>query len=204
LAPASAKAIAVLLEPLCWVYGTPVNWENAAGIYIDMLRQPETVIAEAVRQHIQTSRWFPKPAELLDLCKELRWPLEAELEDAQAALEWAKSPEFGRTKAQLMAERRTMYGENVGSNWDEWFNMVLGYVPPVPTPPDPAMLAVLRPGPRRIELPPISRERWEAAQKHPHGHDPVLAHALTPARSPGDSRLRSGTACTRATRPSSR
>jgi hypothetical protein len=135
LEPASAKEIAVLLKPLCELHRRELS-ELVAGIYIDTLRQPATVIAAAVRQHIETSKWFPQPSELLDLCKELRWPLERELENARAELEWTKDPAFGRTKAQLMAECRVMYGQYASALDTEWMLWHLGTAPPVPPPPE--------------------------------------------------------------------
>jgi hypothetical protein len=135
LEPASAKEIAVLLKPLFELHRRELS-ELAAGIYIDTLRQPATVIAAAVRQHIETSKWFPMPSELLDLCKQLRWPLEAELENAQTEIQWTKDPAFGRTKAQLMAECRMMYGQYASALDTEWMLWHLGTAPPVPPPPE--------------------------------------------------------------------
>jgi hypothetical protein len=126
----------VQLKALFDVYNRELS-ELAAGIYIDMLRrEPASVIPAAVRRHIETSKWFPQPSELLDLCRELRWPLEVELENAQAEVEWTKNPAFGRTKAQLMAERRVMYGEYATAEDTEWMLWHLGTAPPVPPPPE--------------------------------------------------------------------
>ena len=135
-APASVEEIAVQLKVLCDIYNRELS-ELAAGIYIDMLRrEPASVIAAAVRRHIETSKWFPHPSELLGLCQELRWPLEVELENAQAEVQWTKNPAFGRTKAQLMAECRVMYGQYATAEDTEWMLWHLGTAPPVPPPPE--------------------------------------------------------------------
>jgi hypothetical protein len=157
-APASVEEIAVQLKALCDIYNRELS-ELAAGIYIDILRQPASVIAAAVRRHIETSKWFPQPSELLDLCQELRWPLEVELENVQAEVQWTKDPAFGRTKAQLMAECRVMYGQYATAEDTEWMLWHLGTAPPVPPPPehlsDEARAA--------IEI--QTRAEWEAKQQ---------------------------------------
>jgi hypothetical protein len=159
LAPASVKEIGVLLQQLCELHKRELS-ELVVRIYIDVLReQPATVIAAAVRQHIATSKWFPRPSELLDLCKSLRWDLEVELDNAQAEVRWSYGPAFGRTKTQLMAQRRKLYGENLGPLWDEWFNMMLGEVPPSPAPREHLSAEALA----TIEM--RTRAEWEAEQQ---------------------------------------
>jgi hypothetical protein len=141
LAPASAKETVPSLQRLCAVYGPPPGWEIGAGIYLDVLReQPATVIDQAVFAYISATDppnvFFPKPGQLLALCKELRWPFDVELENARAEFEWTKNPAYGRSKAQLMAECREMYGQYATALDTEWMLWHLGSAPPVPPPPE--------------------------------------------------------------------
>jgi hypothetical protein len=181
LNPASAKELVPLLQRLCAVYGTPPGWEDACGIYIDVLRQPATVLATAVRAHIEQSRWFPKPSELLELCIPLRWPLESELESARADLQWVSDPVAFRTKAQLMAERREMYGEFTSDLDTEWMLWHLGTAPPVPD--WAAVLAAraelesLRQERRKVEREAL-RVRLAAAMSHPQADELAYARAV--------------------------
>jgi hypothetical protein len=133
-APASVEQISVHLVTLAELYRRELS-ETTINVYIDVLReQPASVLDAAVRQHVSVSKWFPTPAELLDLCKELRWPLEVELENARAEVQWSKDPAFGRTAVQLMAECRVMYGQYASALDTEWMILHLGSAPPVPEP----------------------------------------------------------------------
>jgi hypothetical protein len=181
LDPASAKQVVQLLQQLCAIYGTPPGWEDACRIYLDVLRQPAAVLAAAVRAHIEQSRWFPKPSELLEICAPLRWPLESELESARADLKWVSDPVEFRTKAQLMAERRELYGEFTSDLDTEWMLWHLGTAPPVP---DRATVAAargelerLRQERQKVEREAL-RERLAAAINHPQADELAYARAV--------------------------
>jgi hypothetical protein len=151
--------IAVLLQPLCELHKRELT-ELAAGLYVDALReQPASVLGAAVLEHVKTSKWFPQPSEILDLCKELRWPLEREFENARVERDWVNSPEFARTQAQLMAECRVMYGQYATDLDTEWMLWHLGTAPPVPRPPE----RLSDEARRAIEM--RTRAEWEAQQQ---------------------------------------
>jgi hypothetical protein len=181
LNPASAKEVVQLLQRLCAVYGTPPGWEDACEVYLDVLRQPAAVLAAAVRAHIEQSRWFPKPSELLDLCTPLRWPLESELESARADLEWVSDPVAFRTAAQLMSERRELYGEFTSDLDTEWMLWHLGTAPPVPdretVAATRAELERLRQELRKVERETL-RESLAAAKSHPQADELASARAV--------------------------
>jgi len=65
--PATKREIAAQLAALEAIYGAPVGWEESMGLYMQLLAHlPTGVLIEAVERHIRTSKWFPKPSELLD------------------------------------------------------------------------------------------------------------------------------------------
>lgn len=61
----SKKAFAVIVKPLCDLYGEPKNWGSQIGIYYNLLSDiPESILDHAVAEHMRASVFFPKPAEL--------------------------------------------------------------------------------------------------------------------------------------------
>jgi hypothetical protein len=92
--PASPQEIVVLLDGLCVVYGYPENFDRATAIYVDLLEYPLDILKAAVAEHMRTSKWFPKPAELIVLCEPAMFDRRADVADARADLAYV-SQELG-------------------------------------------------------------------------------------------------------------
>lgn len=61
----SKKAFAVIIKPLCDIYGEPKNWDAKINLYYKTLSDiPERILDHAVTECIRSSVFFPKPAEL--------------------------------------------------------------------------------------------------------------------------------------------
>jgi hypothetical protein len=72
LEPASREQAAVAIAPLLAVFGAPTGWEHGgAAAYLEALDDlPFAMLKQAVAAHIRSSKWFPKPVELRELCQE--------------------------------------------------------------------------------------------------------------------------------------
>lgn len=108
------RDIAAALAMLIAVFGEPPNWEQAEKIYFDLLRDiPPDVLEHAVRAHMRTSKWFPKPAELLlfaqvDIDDRTRGLRIANAEHARAS----RLPEPGRVSAPTEEEIAAIYAKH--------------------------------------------------------------------------------------------
>lgn len=61
----SKKSFAVIIKPLCDLYGEPQNWGEKIRLYYKTLSDiPESILDHAVTEHMRSSVFFPKPAEL--------------------------------------------------------------------------------------------------------------------------------------------
>lgn len=108
---ATTREIVGQLGILEAVYGAPAGWEQSAKIYVRLLSHlPIDLLAEAVERHVRTSKWFPKPAELLEGTGEeiiarretLRWQSEKISE--------LKAPATRRVTAEEIAELKAQHG----------------------------------------------------------------------------------------------
>jgi hypothetical protein len=156
LKPAAEKEIIALVLRLARAgFAMPAAFEvGGAQEYAYTLRNQSSVIVRAaVERWIDgTNPFFPMPGQLLEICKDCREPLERQL----AA---ARDPVTYRSKVQLMAERRVMYGEFTSALDTEWMLWHLGTAPPVPPPPE-HLSAEAR---GAIEM--QTRAEWEAEQQ---------------------------------------
>lgn len=84
--PANEKEIGVLLAGLCSIYGTPDCIEISTPIYVDLLEYPLEVLQAAIKSHCRSSKWFPKPSELIELCEPLMGEIRWKIQDAESDL----------------------------------------------------------------------------------------------------------------------
>ena len=102
---ASDEEILLLLKALCRIYGTPEGFDISSAIYVELLPYPLSVLNEAVKQHMRTNKWFPKPSELIELCEprmsEVRWKIadaESDLAYVSQELSTVTREEFYRNQ----------------------------------------------------------------------------------------------------------
>lgn len=98
----SRKDFAVIIKPLCDIYGEPKNWEAKIGIYFEALcDMPEHTLDSAVKQCVRASEFFPKPAEL-------RQAVRDELEHMHRPALPAYVPEPGESLEEIAERRRQL------------------------------------------------------------------------------------------------
>lgn len=109
LARCSAKEAVALLKALRVVYGTPEEFDQALPFYIELLPYPAEILKQAVEQHMRTSKWFPKPAELIALCEDAIEPYRRKLDDARADLDFVNSEQY-QTLGEYLELRERLHG----------------------------------------------------------------------------------------------
>lgn len=93
LRPATREQIASILAGLTAVYGRPEGWDFAIKLYVAALAElPLDVLDQAASTHLATSKYFPKPSELLELTRDQMSGRKWRLENASAGQPWTKRP----------------------------------------------------------------------------------------------------------------
>lgn len=93
----------------------PPEWKLAQPVYVEALKDvPIDLIQRAVMDHIRRSPWFPKPAELFELCSDAlehrRWRLREITEEIVAPMEPQPIP-TEEQKASVDAMMSAQFGE---------------------------------------------------------------------------------------------
>lgn len=80
LEPISPKALAVLMNQTFAIWPLPENWQQIAPVYREALEAIPLDLVQSALKHVRlTSKWFPKPSELID-------PVRAEMENRKQTL----------------------------------------------------------------------------------------------------------------------
>jgi hypothetical protein len=80
LEPINPKALAVLMNQTFAIWPLPENWQQIAPIYREALEAIPLDLVQSALKHVRlTSKWFPKPSELID-------PVRSEMENRKQTL----------------------------------------------------------------------------------------------------------------------
>jgi hypothetical protein len=80
LEPVNPKALAVLMNQTFAIWPLPENWQQIAPVYREALEEIPLDLVQSALKHVRlTSKWFPKPSELID-------PVRSEMEKRKQTL----------------------------------------------------------------------------------------------------------------------